>query len=131
MDYRGTVRILTTKPPFAWECLQNSPSRKTLSHFLEAIPDGALLHGLRAPRGRGRNDYPVHVHRLLAKAKIKPLIQNRALRKAQREKMLPDHDGNLTAARWFATRVGVVMVVHAGLALLLGATPRWAEAGRA
>ena len=33
-------------------------------------------------------------------------------------------DGNITGARRFAAQVGVVMVIHAGLALLLGATPR-------
>ena len=33
-------------------------------------------------------------------------------------------DGNVTGARRFAAQVGVVMVVHAGLALLLAATPR-------
>jgi len=33
-------------------------------------------------------------------------------------------DGNITGARRFAATVGVVMVVHAGLALLLAATGR-------
>jgi hypothetical protein len=34
-----------------------------------------------------------HVHRLLSKAGIKPLIQNRSLWKEEQEKMLPGHDG--------------------------------------
>jgi hypothetical protein len=55
------VKIQTTKPLFAWDCLEDSPSLKTIRDFLEAIPDGALLDGLRTQRGRGRNDYPVHV----------------------------------------------------------------------
>jgi len=54
------MRIQLTKPLFAWECLEDSPSLKTVRQFLEAIPDGALLEGLRQWRGRGRNDYPVH-----------------------------------------------------------------------
>jgi len=33
-------------------------------------------------------------------------------------------DGNITGGRRFAAQVGVVMVVHAGLALLLAAAPR-------
>jgi len=33
-------------------------------------------------------------------------------------------DGNITGARRFAAQVGVVMIVHAGLALLLAAAPR-------
>ena len=54
------MRIQLTKPLFAWECLEDSPSLKTIRQFLEAIPDGVLLEGLRHRRGRGRNDYPVH-----------------------------------------------------------------------
>ena len=57
----GTVRIQQTKPLFAWDCLEDSPSLKTVRDFLAAIPDDALLEGLRTQRGRGRNDYPVHV----------------------------------------------------------------------
>ena len=35
-----------------------------------------------------------HVHRVLSKAGIKPLIQNRSLWKEDKERMLPGHDGN-------------------------------------
>jgi hypothetical protein len=31
------------KPLFAWDCLEDSPTLKTVRQFLEAIPDGALL----------------------------------------------------------------------------------------
>jgi hypothetical protein len=34
------------------------------------------------------------VHKLLSKAKIKPVIQNRSLWKDEQERMLPGHDGN-------------------------------------
>jgi len=55
------MRIAQTKPLFAWDSLEDSPSLKTVREFLAAIPDGPLLDGLRSWRGRGRNDYPVHV----------------------------------------------------------------------
>lgn len=55
------VRIELTKPLFAWDCLEDSPSLKTVKQFLDSIPDGPLLEGLRNTRGRGRDDYPVHV----------------------------------------------------------------------
>lgn len=55
------MRVAHTKPLFAWDCLEDSPSLKTIREFLAAIPDGPLLEGLRSWRGRGRNDYPVHV----------------------------------------------------------------------
>lgn len=46
---------------FAWDELEDSPSLRTIREFLRAIPDGRLLEGLRQARGRGRDDYPVHV----------------------------------------------------------------------
>jgi len=55
------MRIHTTKPLFAWECLEDSPSLKTISDFLQTIPDRRLLEALAAARGRGRDDYPVGV----------------------------------------------------------------------
>jgi len=55
------VRVSTAKPLFAWDCLEDSPSLKTIRAFLAAVPDGTLLDGLRSWRGRGRNEYPVHV----------------------------------------------------------------------
>jgi len=53
------MRIAMTKPLFAWECLEDHPSLRTIRRFLEAIPDGKLLDSLRRHRGRGRDDYPV------------------------------------------------------------------------
>jgi len=55
------MKVQLTKRLFAWDCLEDSPSLKTVGRFLEAIPDGKLLEGLCGRRGRGRNDYPVHV----------------------------------------------------------------------
>jgi Transposase DDE domain/Transposase domain (DUF772) len=53
--------IHAAKPLFAWDCLEDSPSLKTVKDLLAALPDGKLLNSLRAARGKGRNDYPVSV----------------------------------------------------------------------
>lgn len=53
--------VALTKPLFAWDALEDSPSLATIRALLRALPDGQLLEGLRQWRGRGRNDYPVHV----------------------------------------------------------------------
>jgi len=55
------MRIAVSKPLFAWDELEDSPSLVTLRRLLAALPDGSLLEGLRQARGRGRNDYAVHV----------------------------------------------------------------------
>jgi len=55
------MRIHWTKPLFAWDCLEDHPSLKTIKAFFAAVPDGVLLEALRRRRGRGRDDYPVHV----------------------------------------------------------------------
>lgn len=55
------MRIATTRPLFDWESLEDSPSLASVKELLAALPDGALLAGLREHRGRGRNDYPVTV----------------------------------------------------------------------
>jgi hypothetical protein len=51
------MRIQTTKPLFAWDCLEDSPTLKTIRQLLEVIPDDALLGSLEHTRGKGRNDY--------------------------------------------------------------------------
>jgi hypothetical protein len=53
--------IPQTKPLFAWDCLEDSPSLRTVRDALALLPDGRLLDALRAWRGCGRDDYPVHV----------------------------------------------------------------------
>ncbi len=55
------MRIHSTRPLFAWDCLDDSPSLVTLREFLASIPDGKLLESLRRARGKGRDDYPVRV----------------------------------------------------------------------
>jgi len=55
------MKIDVTKPLFAWDCLDDSPTLTTLKELLAAIPDGPLLAALRRQRGNGRDDYPVHV----------------------------------------------------------------------
>jgi hypothetical protein len=49
------------KPLFDWDSLEDSPSLQTIKDFLAALPDTKLLDSLRRARGKGRNDYPVHV----------------------------------------------------------------------
>lgn len=55
------MQVAITKPLFDWEALEDSPRLSTIRRLLAALPDAALLEGLRRARGRGRNDYPVHV----------------------------------------------------------------------
>ncbi len=53
------MRISTSQSLFPWDALEDSASLKTLRLFLDALPDGKLLEGLRQARGKGRNDHPV------------------------------------------------------------------------
>jgi hypothetical protein len=55
------MQIAWSKPLFAWEALEDSPSLQTVRELLAVIPDGPLLEALRQNRGRGRDDYPVSV----------------------------------------------------------------------
>lgn len=55
------MKIAITKPLFAWDALEDSPSLQSIRILLETIPDSALLESLRAARGKGRDDYPVEV----------------------------------------------------------------------
>jgi hypothetical protein len=55
------MKIAVTKPLFAWDALEDSPTLTTIRNFLEAVPDAALLESLRQARGKGRDDYPVSV----------------------------------------------------------------------
>jgi hypothetical protein len=55
------MRITTTDPLFAWEKLPDSPDLIALGFLLDLFPDGPLLAALRAYRGNGRNDFPMHV----------------------------------------------------------------------
>jgi hypothetical protein len=55
------VVIPAAKPLFAWDELEDSPSLRTVKELLDALPDAKLLDSLRHARGKGRDDYPVHV----------------------------------------------------------------------
>jgi hypothetical protein len=55
------VLIHATKPLFAWDELQASPTLGTIRQALEAIPDGPLLAALQARRHNGCDKYPVRV----------------------------------------------------------------------
>lgn len=55
------MKIAISKPLFAWDALEDSPSLNSVRVLLEAIPDHALLESLRLARGKGRDDYPVEV----------------------------------------------------------------------
>jgi len=68
------MRVHWTKPLFAWECLEDHPSLKTVRDFLAWLPDGKLLATLRLHRGRGRNDYPVAV--LWGVVLLRPLLRH-------------------------------------------------------
>jgi hypothetical protein len=61
--FSGVHRMIihVARPLFAWDQLEDSPSLATIRSLLDTIPDGPLLEGLRLARGRGRDDYPVHV----------------------------------------------------------------------
>jgi hypothetical protein len=54
-----TMLIYVTDPLFAWARLEDHPQLSTLKQLHEALPDEALLAGLRLARGRGRDDYTV------------------------------------------------------------------------
>jgi len=51
--------IHAAEPLFAWGELEDCPTLTTIRDALAAVPDQPLLEGLRAARGRGRDDYPV------------------------------------------------------------------------
>jgi hypothetical protein len=53
--------IHAAKPLFAWDCLEDSLSLRTVRELLAVLPDSKLLQSLRAARGKGRDDYPVSV----------------------------------------------------------------------
>jgi hypothetical protein len=53
------MRIHAADPLFAWGRLEDHPTLMTIRQFLDTVPDQELLDGLRAARGKGRDDYPV------------------------------------------------------------------------
>jgi hypothetical protein len=57
----AAVLIHATKPLFAWDELQTSPTLGTIRQALEAIPDAPLLAALQGRRHNGCDKYPVRV----------------------------------------------------------------------
>ncbi len=55
------MRLYATDPLFAWARLEDHPDLSTLHQLLELLPDQALLAGLEAARGKGRDDFPIPV----------------------------------------------------------------------
>lgn len=55
------MRLLTTDGLFPWNKLPDSPDLIALKQLLDQLPDAKLLAALRLWRGRGRNDFPMHV----------------------------------------------------------------------
>jgi len=55
------MRVESTKPLFAWDALEDSPTLKTIKQLLEVVPDQLLLDSLRTARGKGRDDVAVRV----------------------------------------------------------------------
>jgi len=53
--------LQAAKPLFAWDDLEDSPSLQTIKALIATLPDAKLLESLRAARGKGRDDYPVHI----------------------------------------------------------------------
>jgi hypothetical protein len=51
--------IHAAQPLMAWGELEDCPTLATIRDFLHTVPDQALLDGLVAARGHGRNDYPI------------------------------------------------------------------------
>jgi Transposase DDE domain/Transposase domain (DUF772) len=68
------MRIRDVQAVFDWAALEDSPSLGTIRRCLQALPDAALLQGLHAARGRGRDDYPVST--LWGVAVLTPLLRH-------------------------------------------------------
>jgi hypothetical protein len=51
--------IHATEPLFAWGELEGHATPATIRDFLDGVPDQELIAGLRAARGRGRDEYPI------------------------------------------------------------------------
>ena len=50
--------IHETKPLFAWDDLEDSPSLQTITDLLAALPDGKLLESLRVARVKDATSTP-------------------------------------------------------------------------
>ena len=118
------MQVAMTKRLFAWDCLEDSPSLKTVREVLRALPDGELLAALRAWRGKGQNKYPVEVlwgtvvltvvlRHVSVEACLGELRRNEGLRRLigiESEEQVPK--------AWNVSRFGVVLGKEPHLGLL-------------
>lgn len=102
-DKEAKMKVVVHTPLFAWGCMPDHPTLEAIREILESVPDGKLLASLRGWRGKGRDDYPIHVlwgTLLLAIVLRHPtmegclgeLVRNRDLRRlvgAEREDQVP------------------------------------------
>ena len=51
--------IHATDPRFAWGRLEDHATLVTIRDFFDAVPGQELLDGLRAARGKGRDESPI------------------------------------------------------------------------
>lgn len=100
------MHVSISKPLFAWDALEDSPSLQALRALIEAIPDHELLASLNEARGKGRDDYPVKVlwgvvvlaialRHITIEACLQELQRNPALRiivEIESEDKVPDAD---------------------------------------
>jgi len=118
------MRIPTTKPLFAWDCLEGNPSLQTLKTFFDLLPDAKLLQSLRQTRGKGRNDYPVHI--LWRTALLCPLLRHpwleSCLQELQRNPSLWPiigiEDASQVPNKWNMSRFMIVLGTQPHLTLL-------------
>ena len=55
------MKVPVNTPLFVWEWMPDSLTLEGIREFLESVPDGKLMASLESWRGRGRDDYPIHV----------------------------------------------------------------------
>jgi hypothetical protein len=55
------MKVPVNAPLFAWEWMPDSLTLEGIREFLESVPDGKLVASLESWRGKGRDDYPIHV----------------------------------------------------------------------
>jgi len=118
------MRIPVTGSLFAWDCLEDSPSLRTVRDFLAALPDAKLLVALRKWRGRGRDDYPVTalwgvcvltglLRHTATEATLAELRRNRGLRK-----LIGIDSESGVPKKWNVSRFQIVLGTEPHLSLL-------------
>ncbi len=81
------MKVQLTKPLFAWDCLEDSPSLKTVRQFLEAIPEVSLAYQVTSPKAGDGETLPSLLEQAQDNLPEKP-IQTLADDKATNDKPL-------------------------------------------